>query len=137
MDITGIILIIVLFYGTIIGFFTGVIGCKGDNVEYTYNLGNLDDLSKLFKYSNYFIIPCVLFASPIGFIGILILYFLICMLFYVFNVGIDISINSTIFETVVTYILIYLVILMISYCIGCFVTNKVIDNLIKKYGHEE
>lgn len=138
MDIISVITIIVLFYGTIIGFFAGVIGCRGDSAEYTYNLGNLDDLSILFKYANHFIIPCVLFASPVGFIGILILYFLICMIFYAFNIGIDISINSTIFETIVgTYILLYLIALMIGYCIGYFVTSKVIDNLIKKYSHEE
>ena len=136
MNLSGIISIIVLFYGTIIGFFCGVLGEKADSVEYTYKLGNIDDLSKLFKWSNKFSIPCVIFASPIGFLGILLLYLFLCILFACF--GIDIYIlNDNTWNIIGPYILLYFISLLIGYGIGCYVTNKVIDNLVKKYSYEE
>lgn len=136
MSLLSIISIIVLFYGTIIGFFSGVIGEKGDSVEYTYNLGNINELSKLFKWSNKFIIPCVLFASPIGFLGIPLLYLFLCILFACFGINIYILDDNT-WNIIGPYIVIYFISLLIGYGIGCFVTNKVIINLVKKYNNEE
>ncbi len=136
MSLTGLISIIVLFYGILIGFFSGVLGEKGDSIEYTYKLGPIDELSPLFKWSNCFIIPCVLFASPIGFLGIPLLYLGLCIFFACFDIDIYILSDNT-WNIIGPYILLYFISLLIGYGIGCFVTNKVIVNLVKKYNHEE
>ncbi len=136
MILTEIISIIVLFYGIFIGFFSGVLGEKGDSEEYTYKLGPIDDLSPLFKCGNRFIIPCVLFASPIGFLGIPLLYLGLCIIFACFGIDIYILSDNTL-NIIGPYILLYFISLMIGYSIGCFVTKKVISNLIKKYNYEK
>lgn len=134
MSLACIILILVLFYGIIIGFFAGVLGTKGDRQDYTLcNLEALNNKHILFKYANYFLIPCTLFASPIGFIGIPMIYFVFGIFFSFF--GIDIFVNN-IQYIILPYIIIYIIFLLVGYAIGCSVTNNVIDKLIKKYNYE-
>lgn len=136
MSLACIISIIVLFYGTIIGFFCGVNGEKGDSAEYTYKLGPIDELSPLFKWSNRFIIPCMLFASPVGFIGIPLLYIVACIFFACFGINIYI-LNDNTWNIIGPYIVLYLISVLIGSSIGYFVANRVIVNLVKKYNHEE
>lgn len=134
----SIISIIVLLYGTIIGFFTGVIGTEGDSQEYTYNINPLSDKSKLFRVSksNKLSIVCVLLASPVGFVGIPLLYFVLCILFACFGINIHI-LNDNIWNIIGPFLVIYLVSLLIGYGIGCYYANKEISKLLKKYSHEE
>lgn len=86
--------------------------------------------------SNKFDIISLLFATPIGFIGIPVLYLVLCILFACFGINIYV-LNDNTWNIIGPFLIIYLTSLLIGYGIGCYYASKEINKLLKKYSHEE